>query len=427
MSDSRGRPRVLFLCQTLPFPPDGGANIRSFNILKILAEEFEVDAVCFYRAADRTTGADVDRGIAGLAPFVNHVSVVPIPQESSRSRLLWDHARSLFLGRAYTMYAYRSPEARRQIKALCSSRRYDLIHMDSLDLVDFMPLFGDTPVACTHHNVESQLLARRARSESVAWRRAYVARQSVLLEREERKWCPRVAVNVAVSDRDAEELRQLAPSGRYLTVPNGVDVGVFEPGVGRDEGLVFVGGSNWFPNRDALEHFAADILPLLSESGRSVETTWIGRCSSEEQARYEGLGIHLTGYVDDIRPIVRDAAVYVAPLRVGGGTRLKILDAWAMGKAVVCTRIGCEGLQAVDGQNILIRDEPADFAEAIGDVLSDAELRRSLGKAARVTAEEIYSWPKIGVPLIATYRDVLGMGATAVGGSASPDPHVPPP
>ncbi|HEV2130469.1 MAG TPA: glycosyltransferase family 4 protein, partial [Longimicrobiaceae bacterium] len=115
----------------------------------------------------------------------------------------------------------------------------------------------------------------------------------------------------------------------------------------------------------------------------------------------------LTGYVEDPRPFVRDAACYVVPLRVGGGTRLKILEAWGMGKAVVSTSIGCEGLDAVDGENILIRDTPETFAEAVRAVLHDPELRGRLGAAARATAERRYSWEVIGGPMVRRYLELI--------------------
>ena len=143
---------------------------------------------------------------------------------------------------------------------------------------------------------------------------------------------------------------------------------------------------------------------MLKNGGAPPRMTWVGRSPTRVQEDYaRRFGITVTGYVDDVRPYVQDAACYVAPIRTGGGTRLKILDAWAMGKAVVSTSIGCEGLAAVDGENILIRDSATGFAQAVRDVLHDAQLRSDLGRAARNTALQCYDWEVIGASLTRAY------------------------
>jgi glycosyltransferase involved in cell wall biosynthesis len=229
-----------------------------------------------------------------------------------------------------------------------------------------------------------------------------------LLAREEAYWMPRVALNVAVSDDDVRTLSAIAPAARFASVPNGVDAEYFEPRTVRQEGCVFVGGTTWYPNRDALAWFTSDILPILRSQGQRSQVRWVGRASDSERQLYDGRqGLSLTGYVDDIRPFVASAACFIAPLRVGGGTRLKILDAWSMGKAVVSTSIGCEGLAAVEGVNILIADTPRAFAESVSRVLNDAALRARLGAAARETVERHYGWKVIGDSMLDLYNALL--------------------
>src|SRR5204863_2023116 len=142
-------------------------------------------------------------------------------------------------------------------------------------------------------------------------------------------------------------------------------------------------------------------------AGRTrVPALWIGSASVDERRRYrERFGVEVTGYVDDVRPFMRGAACHIVPLQVGGGTRLKILNSWAMGKPVVTTSVGCEGLDVVDGENALVRDDPKDFANAIHAVLRDRELARKLGERGRATAERLYSWDVIGEELIETYSN----------------------
>jgi glycosyltransferase involved in cell wall biosynthesis len=409
------KPKLLFLCQLLPYPPDGGAPIRTYNILRLLAQEFDVTIFCFYR---RSAVRDVDASVRHLSG-IGVARAFRIDQEFSRARLLLDHARSLFTGRVYTAFAYESRHFRTALRRELRSTRFDLVHVDSLDLSGYLNELGDTPTVCVHHNVESQLLNRRAALEGKGFRGWYLARQATLMHREETVWAPRVSLNVTVSDDDRMLLRQIAPAANVCVVPNGVDADEFRPGsVDGQKGIIFVGGLTWFPNKDALNHFIEDIIPALRDRGVDEVATWVGRASETETALYRSKGVHLTGYVDDIRPLVLKAACFVVPLRVGGGTRLKILDAWAMGKAVVSTTVGCEGLDARDGWNILIRDDPKHFAEAVEQVLGDSQLRARLGANARLTVDTTYAWKIIGTDMLSNYRAALRTdGAIA---SASP-------
>lgn len=396
------RPRLLFLCQTLPYPPIGGVEIRTYNILRLLTRVFEVRALCFYRRKGGWVDRDLAANVHALRKLVP-VEAFPIPQEHDRTRLLWDHLRSLLLNRVHTVYAYQSDDFRTRLASTLASQEFDVVHVDSLDLSAYLPMLNGHPVVCVHHNVESMLLRRRAEYERTTWRRLYVRRQAALMEREERLWCQRLALNVTVSQEDRMCLAELAPEAACTVVPNGVDVEQFRPGEGEGDGIVFVGGTKSFANRDALQYFCTRILPLVRRAGASPVVRWVGLCTERDRTLGQSCDVELTGYVNDIRPYVHGAACYVAPLRVGGGTRLKILDAWAMGKAVVSTSIGCEGLAAVDGENIVIRDEPDAFAEAVVEVLHNQRLRRNLGDAARATAERLYSWEVIGEKMNRTY------------------------
>jgi polysaccharide biosynthesis protein PslH len=413
------RPTLLFLCQTLPYPPDGGVWIRTYHILRLLARAFDITALCFERApmpGNRAIG-DSAAGCKALSRFAD-VEVFPVPQRHSRIRYAWDHARSVAMRRVYTTYMYESQPFERRLIDMVTSRRVDLVHLDSLDLAGYLPICHRIPVVCTHLDVESALLRRRAAIERNEWRRAYVRHQARLREDTERYWCRRVALNVAVSDRDRESLACIAPGSRITVVPNGVDLEEFQP-VGRPgAGVAFVGGLHWLPNLDALEFFGRDILPHLRAAHAPVSTRWIGSASIAETRRYrDRFDVEITGYVDDVRPFMRDAACHIVPLRAGGGTRLKILHSWAMAKPVVATSVGCEGLAAVDGGNILIRDDPKGFADAVRAVLEDRELARRLGERGRTTVEQFYSWDAIGLDLVNAYLDVAQVGSTA---SASP-------
>ena len=413
MSASRlpGRPRLLFLSHRLPFPPHNGASIRTYHTLRQLAQEFDVAMLCFDRVDPALRDTAIDDRIAGLSPWAT-VRVFPIPEEHSQLRFVWNHARSLVTRLPYVHYVHESHAFEQALRRELAAGSFDLVHIDSLDLQRFLPLVRHLPVVCTHHNAESVLLDRRVARElgPRAW---YLRHQAALLARAESALLPRVDLNVTASEVDAALLLELAPSARFATIPNGVDTEFFTPSRnGAGAGCVFVGGTTWFPNRDGLDWFAADILPQMRSAGITAPVEWVGRVTDAERAQFAALpGFSFTGYVDDIRPHVRAAACFIAPLRVGGGTRLKILDAWAMGMPVVATSIACEGLEAVPGENILVADDVAGFVGAVSRVLAEPGLGARLGAGGRATVERTYSWNVLGKKLRRLYHDVIARRA----------------
>ena len=188
------RPRLLFLCQTLPYPPDGGVWIRTYHVLRLLARAFDITALCFERAG--SAGSTNDRTAAhdALGQFAD-VEVFSIPQKHSRVRFLWDHLRSVGCARVYTAYLYESRAFRARVWELLQSTKFDLVHADSLDLASYLRLTGNVPTVCVHHDVESNLLRRRANLER-SWRRPYLRMQARFMEETERRWCGRLALNV---------------------------------------------------------------------------------------------------------------------------------------------------------------------------------------------------------------------------------------
>jgi glycosyltransferase involved in cell wall biosynthesis len=228
-------------------------------------------------------------------------------------------------------------------------------------------------------------------------------RQARLQEEAEAYWCPRVRLNVLVSDRDGEQLRRIAPNSRTATVPNGVDVQRIRHDREGGAGVVCVGGLGWFPNQDALEYLCEEIVPLLSAT-RPGQITWVGRATPEQVESYEArFGVRLTGYVDAVLPAVEAAACYVLPFRLGGGTRLKLLEALAAGRAIVSTTVGAMGVAVQHDRNLLIADTPAQFAGAVERVLADEALQRRLGAEARKLAESVYDWEAIGGKMTEIY------------------------
>src|SRR2546430_1809329 len=227
---------------------------------------------------------------------------------------------------------------------------------------------------------------RVATVETRAWRRALLEVEWRKMRRCETRACTQATVTIAVSDVDRALLAAAAPGARVFTVPTGVDTSYFAPtGVPESPArLVFIGSMDWYPNEDAMVFFIGEILPVIRRAVPDVEMTVVGRDPSERlRALGEAAGVRITGTVEDVRPWIADAAVYVVPLRVGGGTRLKIFEGLAMGKAVVSTTVGAEGLPLVDGTHFVRADGPAEFARAVVSLLRDRDRRRALGTAGR--------------------------------------------
>jgi len=406
------RPRLLFVSHCLPYPPDSGVTIRTYNVLRQLGQKFDVTVLAYSRrnhqpdARARAAARDALRGagIEALEP-------VPIASEHSRMRRVGDHLRSVIAGRAYTYYQYRSERFRRQLREVLTRGKPELVHLDSIDVHGALDDLPGLPSACTHHDIESHALRRRAEHASSAVLRWYIGHQADLVARTERVLCPGFAANLVTSELDALRLRTIAPECSIALAPNGVDTAYFTPtsnGRPATGVVLFVGHTFFEPNRDAVEFFLADIWPRVRSRCRAASFHTIGRGSPTDRVRFaahEGVTIH--DYVPDVRPHFADADCVIVPIRFGGGTRIKILDAWAMGRAVVSTTVGCEGLSARDGENILVRDTPEDLADAVTEVIASPALREHLGCEGRRTVEQLYSWEIVGARIRELYSTLV--------------------
>jgi glycosyltransferase involved in cell wall biosynthesis len=226
------------------------------------------------------------------------------------------------------------------------------------------------------------------------------------------RWYLRLADRVlTVSETDREAFAPFVDPGKLTVIPTGVDVDYFQPMPVEEtrNSLVFTGSMDWLPNEDAILYFADAILPLIKQQCPEVCLEVVGRGPSRKlQALAEtGKSIRLTGWVDDIRPFVARGSICIVPLRIGGGTRLKIFEAMAMGKAVVSTSVGAEGLPVQSGENILLADTSNDFADSVISLLRDSTKRKQLGTSARTMVQEKYSWPKVAESFARTLQEVI--------------------
>jgi glycosyltransferase involved in cell wall biosynthesis len=309
--------------------------------------------------------------------------------------------------RPFSVLAHQSAAFRRRVGELVETKNFDVIHVDTIALAQFLDQRWAIPTVLTHHNIESQLMERRAGAESSLLARLYLHRETRKLLAYEAKLSGMFDVNVFVAQTDEQTLMGRVPGLRTAIVPNGVDIEYFTPNQGKDSpALIYTGGMNMFANRDAVMFFLSEVWPLIRNQVPEVRFFVVGQDPPKELLELAARDpqIVVTGYVNDVRPLVWDATVYVVPLRVGGGTRLKVLDAMAMGKAMVSTSIGCEGLEVRPDEHLLVADSPEQFADKTVKLLCDPNRRSTLGRNARELVERRYSWRMIGGQLLEAYR-----------------------
>jgi glycosyltransferase involved in cell wall biosynthesis len=287
---------------------------------------------------------------------------------------------------------------RREAARRLLSGEIDVCVADFLSAMPNLPHGLRRPIVLFEHNVEHVLWRRLARTGPF-WRRPLLELEWRKLRRYEAAACGRAQLTIAVSAGDADALSRLAPAARVRAVPTGVDTAYIRPnGVPKlATGLVFTGSMDWYPNEDAILYFLRTSFPRIRAEAPDVSLTIVGRNPSPALRAAAGPGIRVTGTVDDVRPFVDEAAVYVVPLRVGGGTRLKLFEALAMGKAVVSTTVGAEGLPLEPGEHFVQADAPEDFARAVVGLLRRPDERRRLGEAGRQLVESRYSWPQVAM------------------------------
>jgi len=251
-----------------------------------------------------------------------------------------------------------------------------------------------------HHNIESNLMFRKSAQQKNTLAKFYIYLQALKLRRAERRYTQDFAANTVVSDMEALELTRLYPKANVFTVDNGTDTEYFAPK--RDlsttpYSLIYIGGMTWYPNKDAMIHFCSSLFPKIKAQVPQATMTVIGKKPAKEVLAIakNDPAISVLGFVDDIRENMAKAQIYVVPIRIGGGTRLKILDALAMGKAIVSTAVGAEGIDVEHNKDIVIAANDKDFIDQVVALLTDLNRCQALEKASRETAVSKYSWQAI--------------------------------
>jgi sugar transferase (PEP-CTERM/EpsH1 system associated) len=387
--------RILWLKTELLHPVDKGGKIRTYNMLKELKREHHVT----YLTLDDGTASAEDRRNA--SEYCHELVCIP---HARREKFTPGFYYELFLNlvsqHPYAIKKYESRAMRDEIVEREQQDSFDLLVCDFLAPAANVPASLGTPAVLFQHNVEAMIWKRHYEVQTNPLKKAYLYGQWQKMRRFEGEMCRRFDSVIAVSADDREQMNNEYGARAVFDVPTGVDTEFFRPGGNvkpAPHNLVFTGSMDWLPNDDAIRYFTREIMPLIKKRVPGVTLTVVGRNPAPAliDLSKQDSSLIITGRVDDVRPYIESAAAYVVPLRIGGGTRLKIFEAMAMEKAVVSTTVGAEGLPLSNGVELLLADEPAEFADAIVRVLTDSAYASELGHRAASVVKEKYGWRQV--------------------------------
>ncbi len=370
---------VLVTCINFPYPLENGENLRIYHYTRALREKHDFDLVCL--------GSEpVPEPLTAL--FRN---IQPIKADR---RLHFDSSlHRLAASFSIDQFCPRIPELQRGLQQALAARRYDVI-WSSAEVLPSLPADCNVPVLgdiVDDMVVQSKRLLKTRRRPG-----QYIKtlKRLLLARGFEKRYFSKADACLYVSEVDAEYFSRLCPATSVEVIHNGVDAEFFSPAPDpvEEDYLVFEGNMGFYPNSDGAQHFCNEILPLILERRPNVKLYLVGKEPSKRVLALASPHVVVTGFVDDVRPYLRKATVFVSPTRTGTGIKNKILQAWSMGKAVVASPASTGGLLFEDGRNILVRATPQAFAAAVVELLEDSEQRRRLGEAARRTIVDRYTW-----------------------------------
>ncbi len=386
---------LLVISPFVPMPTTGAYN-RAYQVLKALSSRYAVSLLTFSDGSPNQQEA-----VTHLGTLLETVEELYLPPSLLSKR--WNQSLGLVRGKPYVLTSLVQPIMQRALERLFADRRFDVVQYEGVHIADYR-LPNSVKVIIDQHNLEFEIRLRTYQHDKGGRRKWYNWLEGNLLKREEIARCRKASAVLVTSERERAILQRYLPENLIEVVPNGVDCEAF--GMQSDEQaiahrIVFTGAMDYYPNVEAVCFFAQRCWPLIRE--QIPDATWqiVGKNPLPVIMKLAKLpGVEVTGTVPDTRPYLAEAQVAIAPLHIGSGTRLKILEAFAMGRAVVSTSLGCEGLAVAAGEHLLVADEPTEFAQAVVTLLQDAALRGALAGAGRELVETTYSWEACCRPLV---------------------------
>jgi sugar transferase (PEP-CTERM/EpsH1 system associated) len=398
---------ILFVTPRIPYPLDTGAKIRTFNLLKQAKTKGHNLTLLSFAHEEK---AKI------YAETIEEMGIEVVTLEGKDTIGASTILKALIKGLPLAITKYYDRKMVLALNRITTHHFIDLVHFDHLHLGQYADRCNGTPVIIDEHNIESGILKRLHERESNFIKRIALQREYGRVAKLEKEKCLRANKVFVVSEQDRNSLKGLCQNGFDAEViPNGVDTEYFRSQGHKvtrsqeEESLVFTGSMDWMPNSDAVKYFCNDILPLIWREKKDVKFYVVGKNPPKEiiELGKKNKRIVVTGRVEDVRPYIDKAKAFVAPLRVGGGTRLKILEAMSMQKAVVSTTLGAEGIDYTENSDILLADSPRIFANKVISLLENTGKAAGIGLNARKLVCDKYDWGTIGEKLNSAYREVI--------------------
>lgn len=394
--------KVLLLTQVLPYPPDSGPKIKTWNVIKYLAQKHDITLVSFVRG-DQT--ADVQR----LRAYCRSIHTVQMVRNPLRDG--WAMIRSLFSDQPWVMTRDDINRMHQLVSRLCHETSYDIVHADQLNMGQYASRLPGTRKILDTHNALWLLYKRLWQTLKPGPKKWLLGRDWQLLRRYEARLCQEFDHVLAVSEEDRAALIDAVGRPLEITViPIAIDTDELKP-VTRSPGtdhILYMGTMYWPPNIDGVFWFIREVWPLIRAQRPNLIFDVVGARPPQEllELSKPETGINVTGYVKDTSPYLEKAGLMIVPLRAGGGMRVKILEALALGLPVVSTTLGCEGIALENGYHTLIADTPLEFARATLQLLDNQALADELGRNGRNLIETSYDYRIACSPLDKIYTKI---------------------
>jgi polysaccharide biosynthesis protein PslH len=400
--------RILWVKAGKLLPVDTGGKIRSYNILRHLARTHSVTFLSYYGGRrDSDYEAEIKRELPGAE------TIYTGRLDGSAFAQSVDYLRLMFKAAPFAVSKFTHPEVQKLVADWVGSGKFDVAVCDFLSASLNFPQTLATPTVLFQHNVETALWQRLAKTESNPAKRIAYKLEAGKMAKYERATLRRFRHIIAVSEQDRQQMLAMDPSRNITVVPTGVDTAKYSiapPSTADATRIVFLGSMDWEPNIDAVEYFCRDIFPHVRASFPSAIFQIVGRNPHPTVKQLASESVEVTGTVPSVTEYLRAATLIVVPLRIGGGTRLKIFEAMATGRALVSTTIGAEGLAVQNGRDLILADDATAFAEAVMLLLREVELRHTMEVAAAKLAAQ-YDWANIVQQFHQVLHDVCSSAA----------------